>query len=505
VHRLPMKGMRILQTTEVVKVGFKMIASMKKIFRTTFALAAIAAFVSCAEEINNPATSGQNNAGDPSSVELVSMTFSTSADEEIDVKTTYSGRKVYWEETDKISVFSMGETITESDFTVTKLTEDKTGARFEGLADPNASTYYAVYPYSETNACDADGKLTVSIPSVQTAVVSGFMSGSNTSVAYSEEVAEGNLLKFKNISALLCITFKTDADAAATKSVTIKAKKNETEYWGITGKGKVSFDADMTPVIEEGDVEYVTLTAPVGGFVEDKSYFIPVYAVGDIAGIEVIYLGQDDKQYVKTRSVAATLERNVLFNLSGIPDPYLPEVIELTVDFTEPCPFTEGAYLPVADQTTTLEKYTYIYTYKMGEITFEKELKFGFRKYDDHEMYYEYDAEKGGLSSPNVCTNNKGIVIQFPGIAGRYLQSGVFSGTSGTANKMGRIGKKISETKTPLGRSFTFPIMTTTEGVTSVYLEPELGFAYYYIQRYNNMVVKNLVLRYTKEKPTVAE
>jgi len=180
-------------------------------------------------------------------------------------------------------------------------------------------------------------------------------------------------------------------------------------------------------------------------------------------------------------------------------------VIEFTVDFTEPCPFTEGAYLPVADQTTTLEKYTYIYTYKMGEITFEKELKFGFRKYDDHEMYYEYDAEKGGLSSPNVCTNNKGIVIQFPGIAGRYLQSGVFSGTSGTANKMGRIGKKISETKTPLGRSFTFPIMTTTEGVTSVYLEPELGFAYYYIQRYNNMVVKNLVLRYTKEKPTVAE
>lgn len=489
-----MKGMRILQTTEAVKVGFKIIASMKKIFRTTFALAAIAAFVSCAEEINNPATSGQNNAGDPSSVELVPMTFSTSADEEIDVKTTYSGRKVYWEETDKISVFSMGETVTESDFAVTELIGDKTSARFEGLADPNVSTYYAVYPYSDTNACDADGKLTVSIPSVQTAVVSGFMSGSNTSVAYSEEVAEGNLLKFKNISALLCITFKTDADAAATKSVTIKAKKNETEYWGITGKGKVSFDADMTPVIEEGDVEYVTLTAPVGGFVVDKSYFIPVYAVGDIAGIEVIYLGQDDKQYVKTRSVAATLERNVLFNLSAIPDPYLPDVVEFTVDFTKPCPFEEGAYLPKNDQTTTMENYTYIYAYNMGEITFETELKFGFRKHGSSEdVYYEYDESKNGLYSPGI-KSNRGIVISLPGISGRYLKSVAIDATNRNTY-LGRLALSVNDTSTPIGREWMFPVTG---------LETKMGTAYYFIQRYVDTTFHSFTLKYTKEEPTAA-
>lgn len=350
---------------EVVKIttdGFKMIAAMKKIFRTIIALVATAAFASCAEEINNLVSdSGQNNAAG-----LVPMTFSSSADDSADSKTTYSAGKVCWEETDMISVFSIGETVTPSDFTVTERTDDNTGARFKGLADPNASVYYAVYPYSESNECDAEGNLTVSIPSTQNAVADGFMPGANTSVAYSVEGADENILQFRNISTLLSISFATDKDALLTKSVTIKAKKGENDFWGLSGECTVKFGEDGIPVVGEGDVKSVTLVAPKGGFVKGVSYYIPVYAVGSVDGLEVTYLAQDDNNYIKTNNASATVGRNMLFNIGSIPNPYpdydMPDDFVIEIDFTKGWPFCTPFV-----STHENEGDIYYYAYKIEE------------------------------------------------------------------------------------------------------------------------------------------
>ncbi len=410
---------------EVVKIttdGFKMIAAMKKIFRTIIALVATASFASCAEEINNPVSdSGQNNAAG-----LVPMTFSSSADDSADSKTTYSAGKVCWEGTDRISVFSIGETGTpsESDFTVTDRTDDHTGARFEGLADPNASVYYAVYPYSESNACDAEGNLTVSIPKTQNAVADGFMPGANTSVAYSVEDADENILQFRNISTLLGISFATDADAAATKSVTIKAKKGENDFWGLSGKCTVKFSEDGIPVVGEGDVKSVTLVAPKDGFVKGVSYYIPVYAVGDVKGFEVTYLGQDDKNYVKTNNISASIGRNSLFNIGAIPEPYLPEVITFDVDFlNNKWPFNEGV-VSKDFQVETGETYTYTYSYNVKDVSFVKNLPFVVRRGCDSSVIDYYECTDKGLCFVDCVgkqQNSDYGAIMFPAIYGRYL------------------------------------------------------------------------------------
>ncbi len=407
---------------------------MKKIFGITFALAATVVFASCSDELNNStAEQGQDNTGALPSVEFVPVTFSTSANEEIESKTTYKSRKVYWEDADEISVFSVGSEDVNSKGTVSTITDDNTSAQFTAPADPDAGSYYAVYPYSQTNACDADGNLTVSIPSQQTAVQGGFMSGSNTSVAYSVHSAEGNVLQFRNVTALIGISFANDADAAATKSITIRAKKNDTEYWGLTGTGKVRFNSDMEPVIvEEGDVQSVTLVPPGDAFVYERTMFIPVYAVGDITGLEVTYLGQDGKEYVKTNSTAATLGRNKILNCSGITDPYdpLPHTFTLKLDFSKEWPFNEKI-VKKEDQEVYVKKNegfygeSYTYTYdRYPDPDDGREMKtdfdFNISKGLNESDFYEY-SDEGYLSLGYTPSDNYVGTIRLPGIEGRYL------------------------------------------------------------------------------------
>ena len=162
---------------------------MKKIFRLFPAALAVAAFASCADKMDNEVNApvqGDN---------LVQMTFSASMGEDVDSKTTYSGRKVYWEASDAITVFSVGENVAKTSFSEPELLENGAVARFSGVADASAETYYAVYPHSEANTYD-NGTFSVVFPHTHVAVANGFPSGSNVSVAVSvkdSEVAEQNL------------------------------------------------------------------------------------------------------------------------------------------------------------------------------------------------------------------------------------------------------------------------------------------------------------------------
>mgnify|MGYP003306053287 CR=1 FL=1 len=206
------------------------VKAMKTMNRMFWAIAAAVVAVACAKE------------AEPSHVQesdgLVPMTFSASAEGEIQTKTTYSGRKVYWEAEDEISVFSIGTQVVKTGFKATSVSEDGTLASFSGVAAPGAENYVAVYPHQEANAFDlATQTLTVNIPTDQVGVGNGFASGANVSVALSiaagtaaegeEEPAQEESLKFRNVGAMFCFKFETADDAAATKSVTFKAKKSE--------------------------------------------------------------------------------------------------------------------------------------------------------------------------------------------------------------------------------------------------------------------------------------
>lgn len=380
---------------------------MKKIFRMFYAAMAMASFASCAEKVGNDVTTS----GDDINVEesgLVQMTFSATMNEEVESKTTYRSRNVYWEAADQITVFSVGDQTVKSDFSVTTLAEDKTWASFSGLADASAETYYAVYPHSEANTY-ADGTFTVNIPSVQTAVAEGFAPEANVSMAVSIKDAANSDLQFKNVGALLAFAFATPEDAANTKSVTIKAKKNDTEYWGLTGTVSVTFDDNSAPVASEGTVDNVVLNEPEGGFKDGKVYYMPVSPVGDIVGMEVIFSDHDGKQYVKRNGTSAQVLRSYIFNIGTIPSPYddLPKDFTLTFGFAgKQWPFNEPCeYKSESGETYT---YTYNYVYNGEQRSTELQTTMG---------YKAYELSDKGLSN----TGGNSFIMSIPKIKGRYL------------------------------------------------------------------------------------
>lgn len=270
--------------------------------------------MSCAEKMLPPT--------DRPSADLVPMEFITDVD--VEVKTTFDSRKVHWEDTDEITVFSVGEGEPSGEkFRVKSTSADRTSAIFEGLGDPDAAEFYAVYPHNSENRFDkTSGSLTIVLPAVQEAVAGGFASESNVSVAYSSENTEG-VLQFRNLTTLLCIRFDDADDAENTSSITVKAKKNEAEYWGLSGQAEVKVDTETgMPAVVEGSTGYVTLSAPAGGFIKDALYYIPVYPIGECVGFELGFTDLNGDTFTKTNNTKGSLDRNWIFSFGSIPDPY---------------------------------------------------------------------------------------------------------------------------------------------------------------------------------------
>ena len=396
--------------------------TMKKIFRLFPAALAVAAFASCADKMDNEVNAPVQDDN------LVQMTFSASMGEDIDSKTTYSGRKVYWEASDAITVFSVGETVTRTSFADPVLFENNAVAQFSGPADASAETYYAVYPHSDANTFDK-GTFSVTFPVEQTAVANGFASGSNVSVAVSVKdaaVAEQNL-QFKNVGALLAFSFNTAEDAANTKSVTFKARKSaddaETpEFWGLTGNVTLTIDENGLPVASAGDVDHVTVVAPVGGFVHGKDYFIPVSPVGDCTGMVVTFTNKNDETFVKNNDVDFQLLRSYMFNVGKVLYPYdtLPKNFTITWNFGgEQWPFNEDcSYVSSEGEYYT---YSYPYEYNGENMSAEWQIQMG---------YKPYELTATGLKH----TTANSFIVALPAVEGRYLTNITVSLASDSAN-----------------------------------------------------------------------
>lgn len=428
---------------------------MKKTFRFFFAAVAAIVFASCADKMGNEinAPEGGVTVQDGN---LVQMTFSASMEEDVMSKTTLesSDGSVLWEATDAITVFSVGEeSVTRTSFDEPELFENGVVARFSGLADASAETYYAVYPDSEANTYD-NGTFSVVFPHTHVAVANGFPSGSNVSVAVVKD-AEGTeqILQFKNVGALLAFSFNAAEDAARTKSVTFKARKSadnaETpEFWGLTGDVTVTIDENGLPIASAGNVDHVTLNAPEGGFELGKDYFIPVCPVGYCAGIQVVFTDQDDQTFVKNNDIDFQLLRSDVFNAGKVILPYddLPrDDFTITINFAAASWPLEGDG-PVKDQETWSgapykgqgEAYTYYHTYTSVIDGEEKKLPLEViiareRGSSGDAGLYTWVANKG-LSNPGQLG-----VILFPGIQNRYLKEVGLIGT-GTTNSSSAFG-----------------------------------------------------------------
>jgi len=493
---------------------------MNRLYRYILAATAIVAAASCTENLS-PET-------EPSSDNLVQMTFTTTVDEAPVSKTTYKSRNVYWEAADRITVFSVGDETVATEFGVKELAADKTSATFKGLADAQATSFYAVYPHNAENAY-ADGTLTVDIPSEQTAVADGFASGANVSVAYTENNEEASL-QFRNVTTLLCIKFTDEADAENTRSITFKAKKNETEYWGLSGKASVTLDAETKlPVAGEGDVQYVTLEAPDGGFVKDVVYCIPAYPVGVCTGFEVAFTALDGGTSIKTKNASGTLQRNWLFNFGSIPNPY-PETFTVTLDFTTDWPFNEDCvaaeeqsiYESSAIDENSIatylgESYTYTCSYDYRGTHVNRTLEFKISKgrndldADNNPCYYSYSDSS--LKFTNMEKDNMAGAVQLPGIEGLYLTN-VSVVKKGNSGRITLVNPNNGNTHsafyqgTGANRTYTFTLYADklvsaagANGNSYTGIKATAGRSFEVRFRDANMTISKITLTYSSVKP----
>lgn len=402
---------------------------MKNLNGFIIAAMAIALTASCTGKLENEIKADANT-NCPEISELASMTFSAfNGEEVVDTRTTYRSRNVYWEATDIISVFSVAETVTKTDFTVSSLSEDKKEASFTGMGNTNAEVYYAVYPHAEANAYD-NGTFTVNIPTEQVGVREGFASNSNVSVAVA---GKGGTLQFKNLSSVIFFKFDNTADAANTKSVTIKARKSEDgaespEFWGLTGNVTFTLDAKGIPVVSEGSVDYVTLNAPKGGFVPGVNYIIPVCPVGECKGMQVVFEDLNGDKYVKNNDTDLKLQRNTMFNNNAVKKPFdghaLPEEFTVTLDFATSWPFNEPCKDASNQASAQQDIYTFNYNYQLDGVdktlVLESGLLWGVYSKDQG---YEYKNNVGLIFNVPSGSNNCGGLVKLPVVPGRCVKS----------------------------------------------------------------------------------
>lgn len=465
----------------------------------------------------------QADADQESPENLISMEFTANVDsEDVAVKTTYSGRKVYWEENDVVSIFFEGDGITRQPFAVSSRSEDKRQVTLAGNGDSQASACIAVYPHLEANAYD--GKtLTVNVPPAQTAVANSFASEANVAVAYSTDM-DGEL-DFRNACALLAFRFEAEEDAKKASSVTFRAKTGvEGIYHGIAGKTKLIMQQSETgyiPVLEgEGAVDRVTLYAPEGGFEYNTTSPVTYYVVicpGEYAnGFEVTMTSSDAQPAdfpVTMDKVSGGLSRNTLFSMGALANPFdiLPDQITVSLDFLNEANVNPlGTFPKMAEQSVDGDDYTYSYSYEYNGKTFTQPLTFTIYKGDGYSYTYLNGAPTGKEKYFYVLKGN--TCVKFPAIRGRYLKSVSISHTGTTFERKFRIqegyptaGHYYTVGSTPetadVAAAATVSFPTGTENTAELNMTKQ-GVPYYVqftsAAKYS---ITNVTLVYTKDEP----
>ena len=130
---------------------------------------------------------------------LVPMTFTATQESNAETRTALdAGSQVLWKTGDKISVFDGQGNRT---FT---LTGDASLGKFSGIASSEATSFTAVYPYTEGATLGEDGSVSgITLPAEQTATLNSFDPKAALMIAYTTDKTK---LEFKNAVSLVKVT-----------------------------------------------------------------------------------------------------------------------------------------------------------------------------------------------------------------------------------------------------------------------------------------------------------
>ena len=285
---------------------------MKRTLNYFLAAAIIMALGSCAKETEKI---------NPSEKELIKASVrANTAELNSETRTSLAENgDLYWSYEDEISVFDgTGNREFTADISAT---DDPTKtASFEGVIDPDATSFVALYPYDE-DATYASGVVTTTLPAVQEAVVGSFANNSNVAVATGDSSnMDGDedyalcQFSFKNIGALVKFTI---SQANTHKSVSVKVKNADGSFDNIAGAVEIVPATAIATVAATGGVDAVTVSAASGKLAAGDYYAIILPVTGEGKKISFVF---SDGNATKTRTTktAVTIARSSYLDMGTI-------------------------------------------------------------------------------------------------------------------------------------------------------------------------------------------
>lgn len=204
--------------------------------KTVIILAIVAAALSCAKESSVKEAAEKNK-----NVNLVEMTFTVAPETKAVLQ---NDRSVVFAPGDKISIFANG---TNYEFTTA---EGGANATFTGTGE-EATTYYALYPYTADATIDAGTIQNVSIDQSTAGTGTGTF---NSKRAVAVAISNSTSLVFKQVTALLKLT--VPAEVTDLKEVVIFNRENGSSNTA----GAITGTFNVTPV--DGDAPTYEVTTP---------------------------------------------------------------------------------------------------------------------------------------------------------------------------------------------------------------------------------------------------
>ena len=227
---------------------------------------------------------------------LVPMTFTATQESNVGTRTALEGGfGVDWQTSDKISVFDgQGN----QEFT---LIGDVKDGKFSGTASSQATSFTAVYPYTEGATLEQDGSVSgITLPAEQTATLYSFDPKAALMMAVSTKDKKYNL-DFKNAVSLIKLETKF-----ACKKIVLSANEDIAGTGTLTynnGEPSISFTSNQSKTI--------TLKPATGEYFKAGQYVIVVPPITLTKGFSISFHASDEYcVYTRTSTQNNTFHRN---------------------------------------------------------------------------------------------------------------------------------------------------------------------------------------------------
>ena len=264
---------------------------MKKYILPLMSIAMLMAMASCSSSDDEVAEIKEES-------KLVPMTFTATQESNVGTRTAinrFNGVDVDWQTSDKISVFDGQGNRT---FT---LTEDVEDGKFSGTASSQATSFTAVYPYTEGATLEKDGSVSgITLPAEQTATLYSFDPKAALMMAVSTKDKKYNL-DFKNAVSLIKLQIEFPC-----KKIVLTANED------IAGTGTLTYNNGAPSIsFTSNQSKTITLKPATGEFFKAGQYFIVVPPITLTKGFSISFHASEEYcVYTRTSTKSNTFNRS---------------------------------------------------------------------------------------------------------------------------------------------------------------------------------------------------